>query len=105
MAVQVSSAARPMVVIAMGGHAFMLKGETGTYAETTRNARRICQQLMTLVERGYDVVITHGNGPQVGLLLNQTELTRDQLPPMPLDVLVAQTEGSLGYFLQTALLN
>ncbi len=105
MAVQVAATARPMVVVAMGGHAFMLKGETGTYAETTRNARRICVQLMTLVERGYDVVITHGNGPQVGLLLNQVELTREQLPPMPLDVLVAQTEGSLGYFLQTALLN
>jgi carbamate kinase len=94
-----------MVVVAMGGHAFMLAGETGTYAETTRNARRICQQLMTLVERGYDIVVTHGNGPQVGMLLNQVEMTRDQLPPMPLDVLVAQTEGSLGYYLQTALLN
>ncbi len=105
MAVQVSAAARPMVVVAMGGHAFMLAGETGTYAETTKNARHICLELMTLVERGYDVVITHGNGPQVGMLLNQTELTRDQVPAMPLDVLVAQTEGSLGYFLQTALLN
>ncbi len=105
MSVQVSPAGRPMVVVAMGGHAFMLAGETGTYAETSRNARRICQQLMTLVERGYDAVITHGNGPQVGVLLNQTELTRDQLPVMPLDVLVAQTEGSLGYFLQTSLLN
>lgn len=96
---------RPMVVVAMGGHAFMLAGETGTYAETMRNARAICQQLMTLVERGYNVVVTHGNGPQVGRLLDQTELTRAAVPPMPLDVLVAQTEGSLGYFLQTSLLN
>src|SRR5262245_46933521 len=89
----------------MGGHAFILPGETGTYAETTRNAEQICRQLMTLVERGYNIVITHGNGPQVGDLLEATELTRDTVPPMPLDVLVAQTEGSLGYFLQRALLN
>jgi carbamate kinase len=94
-----------MVVVAMGGHAFMQKGERGTYEETTRNARQICQQLMTLVERGYNIVVTHGNGPQVGYLLEGTELTRDAVPPMPLDVLVAQTEGSLGYVLQRALLN
>jgi carbamate kinase len=93
------------VVVAMGGHAFMQKGERGTDEETSHNARRICERLMTLVERGYDIVITHGNGPQVGDLLTGAELTRDQLPPMPLDVLVAQTEGSLGYFLQRALLN
>jgi carbamate kinase len=97
--------AHPTVVVAMGGHAFMLPGERGTYEETTRNARRICRQLMTLVERGYSVVITHGNGPQVGDLLEQNELIRGALPTMPLDVLVAQTEGSLGYFLQRALLN
>jgi carbamate kinase len=60
---------------------------------------------MTLVERGYNIVITHGNGPQVGDLLRRTELTHDQLPAMPLDVLVAETQGSLGYFLQRAMLN
>jgi carbamate kinase len=103
-----AAASRPAAltaVVAMGGHAFMMKGERGTYEETTRNARRICAQLMTLVERGYRLVITHGNGPQVGDLLQLTELTRERVPPMPLDVLVAQTEGSLGYQLQCALLN
>ncbi len=93
------------VVVAVGGHAFMAPGETGTYEETTRHARKMCVQLMTLVDRGYNIVLTHGNGPQVGSLLYGNELTRDQLPSMPLDVLVAQTEGSLGYFLQRALLN
>lgn len=100
-----ANASAPIVVVAMGGHAFMQSGERGTYAETTRNSRRICNKLMTLVDRGYNVVITHGNGPQVGALLERQELTSDHLPPMPLDVLVAQTEGSLGYFLQRALLN
>jgi carbamate kinase len=95
----------PTVVVAMGGHAFIMPGETGGYEETTKNARLICGQLMTLVERGYNIVITHGNGPQVGHALERTELTRDRVPPMPLDVLVAETEGTLGYFLQRALLN
>ncbi|MEM7249055.1 MAG: carbamate kinase [Acidobacteriota bacterium] len=93
------------VVVAMGGHAFMQAGEEGTHEQHGRNARHICQQLMVLAERGYNIVITHGNGPQVGMLMRSVELARDTVPPLPLDVLVAQTEGSLGYYLQRALLN
>ncbi len=93
------------VVVAMGGHAFLQPGERGTYEEHSRNARQVCRELMTLVERGYNIVITHGNGPQVGDLMTQAELARDQVPVLPLEVLVAQTEGSLGYFMQLALLN
>lgn len=95
----------PTVVVAMGGHAFIQPGESGTYEEQTRNARIMCAELLTFVERGYNLVITHGNGPQVGALLQRVELTRDTLLPEPLDMLVAQTEGSLGYLLQRALLN
>jgi carbamate kinase len=101
----VPTASGPTVVVAMGGHAFIMPGEKGTYDDHTRNARRICEQLMVLVERGYNLVITHGNGPQVGSLLDLNEATRDRFAPLPLDVLVAQTEGSLGYYLQGALLN
>jgi len=97
--------ARSIVLVAMGGHAFMQHGETGSIQEHERNAATICASLMTLVERGYNLVITHGNGPQVGNLLLQNELTRDAVPSMPLDVLVANTEGFLGYVLQQALLN
>jgi carbamate kinase len=60
---------------------------------------------MTLVERNYNLVVSHGNGPQVGNFLLQNELTRDSVPSLPLDVLVANTEGFLGYVLQQALLN
>ncbi len=95
----------PTVVVAMGGHAFMLPGQQGTHAQATQNARRIAKEVLKLVERGYNVVLTHGNGPQVGNLLTRVELTRDVVPPQPLDVLVAQTEGSLGYLLQCAMLN
>jgi carbamate kinase len=89
----------------MGGHAFMQEGEKGSIDEHERNAEMIANLLMTLVERDYHLVITHGNGPQVGLLLLQNEAARAEVPPMPLDVLVAMTEGSLGYVLQQSLLN
>ncbi|MFO0829449.1 MAG: carbamate kinase [Phycisphaerales bacterium] len=95
----------PTVVVALGGHAFMQRGERGDHSDQRSNASRICERLMTLVERGYQLVITHGNGPQVGALLERDERRGDDLPVLPLDVLVAQTEGSLGYYLQQELLN
>lgn len=95
----------PTVVLAMGGHAFIQPGQSGTPAEQAENAKLICRQVMTLVERDYNVVITHGNGPQVGNLLLRDEIARSELPQYPLDVLVAQTQGSLGYYMQLALLN
>ena len=96
---------RPIVLVALGGHAFIVKGERGTVQDHENNATSICERLMTLIERDYAIVIAHGNGPQVGNRLLATERLRDEVPPMPLDVLVAETEGSLGYFLQQALLN
>ena len=99
------STGRPIALVAMGGHAFMQHGETGSIEEHERNASQICGSLMTLVERDYNIVVTHGNGPQVGNLLLQSELTQGSVPAMPLDVLVANTEGFLGYVLQQALLN
>ncbi|MBM4397635.1 MAG: carbamate kinase [Deltaproteobacteria bacterium] len=96
---------KPIVLIALGGHAFMLRGEKGTISEQERNAERICKQLQTVVDRDYNFVITHGNGPQVGHLLLLNETSDGGVPLMPLDVLVAETEGSLGYFMQQAMLN
>jgi carbamate kinase len=95
----------PIVLVAMGGHAFMQPGEVGTIEDHERNAARIAALLMTLVERDYYLCVTHGNGPQVGSLLVQQELSGQEVPALPLDVLVAATEGSLGYILQQALLN
>ena len=100
-----ASPPHPLAVVAMGGHAFMQEGEQGTIQDHERNADRMAELLMSLIERGYRLVITHGNGPQVGNLLTQQERAGDEVPPMPLDVLVAMTEGSLGYILQQALLN
>lgn len=96
---------RPIVVVAMGGHAFIQRGQLGSIRDHEANAAVICGALMTLVERNYNLVITHGNGPQVGNLLLQNELTQDHVAAMPLHVLVANTEGFLGYVMQQALLN
>jgi carbamate kinase len=96
---------RPIALVAMGGHAFMQKGESGTIQDHERNADHITELLLTLIERGYNLIVTHGNGPQVGNLLLQHEQARDDVPAMPLDVLVAMTEGSLGYVLQQSMLN
>ena len=95
----------PIALVAMGGHAFIQEGERGTIEDHHRNAREIADVIMTLVERDYRIVVTHGNGPQVGNLLIQNELAKEETPEMPLDVLVSMTEGSLGYILQQALLN
>ena len=96
---------RPIAIVAMGGHAFIEKGEKGTISDHERNAARIAAQVLELTRRGYSLVVTHGNGPQVGFRLLQTELARNDVAVMPLDVLVAETEGQLGYILQQALLN
>ena len=95
----------PLVLVAMGGHAFIQKDQLGTIEDHEQNAAYIAKQLMYLVKRDYRMVVTHGNGPQVGHLLLQNEVEGIQAPKMPLDVLVAMTEGSLGYILQQALLN
>ena len=95
----------PIVVVALGGHAFMASGEEPKVDVYEAHAAQICDHLMTLVGRNYNLVITHGNGPQVGQLLSKNEVARDHFPAEPLDVLVADTQGSLGYILQQAMLN
>lgn len=94
-----------VALVAFGGNVIHKTGEAGTYTEQQANARHMCGRLLTVLERGYELAITHGNGPQVGNLLMQNELARAMVPDLPLDVLVAQTEGSLGYILQQELLN
>ena len=91
---------QPLVLVAMGGHAFIQKGERGTIEDHERNADNIGRLLMSLVERDYNLVITHGNGPQVGNELLRHEHARDMIPPYPLGMCVAETIGGMGYMLQ-----
>jgi carbamate kinase len=90
------------VVVALGGNA--IAGERGADPESQRLAvEGACEQIADLVAHGHDVVITHGNGPQVGNLLLKNDLARDVVPPVPLDWCVAQTQATLGFLIVTAL--
>ena len=91
------------IVIALGGNAIVQPGQKGTFAEQIANLRMSCRQIAEIIRRGHRVVLTHGNGPQVGNILIQNEAARDQVPPMPLDVLGAESQGEIGYLLQREL--
>jgi len=95
----------PLVLIALGGNVLTRKHETGKIEEQRENADQICSVLIPLIEQGNHIVITHGNGPQVGSILIQNEQAENIVPAMPLDVLVAQSEGNMGYLFQQSLLN
>lgn len=94
-----------VALVAFGGNAFIKEGHQDSIEEQKATANQMCGKLLAIADRGYDLVITHGNGPQVGNLLIQRDLTKHVIPELPLDVLVAQTEGWLGYILQQELLN
>lgn len=92
---------KSVLLVALGGNALIKAGEVGTVAEQFRNLRVPIGQIARLSER-YTLLITHGNGPQVGNLLLQQECTRE-VPPLPLEILVAQTQGEIGYMIESTL--
>ena len=92
-------------VVAIGGNALLRAGEEPTIENQIKNVRETAKYLAQMVKMGYDIVITHGNGPQVGNLLLQNEISRDSVPPMPMDVCVAESQGQIGYLLQQMLTN
>jgi carbamate kinase len=92
----------PKTVIALGGNA--IAGERGADPASQQQAvEGAAEQIAELVAHGYDIVITHGNGPQVGNLLLKNDLARHVVPPVPLDWCVAQTQATLGFLIVTAL--
>lgn len=93
------------VVVALGGNAIQQAGQEATFENQLENVKKSCEFLSGLVKQGYRLVITHGNGPQVGRLLQQNEQSEDVIPPMPMDVLNAQTQGFIGYMIEQSLLN
>ncbi|MCS7386627.1 MAG: carbamate kinase [archaeon GB-1867-005] len=93
------------VLVALGGNAIKKADEIGTAEEQLRNVRKTCKNLIQLVKMGYQLIITHGNGPQVGNLMIQQEEAEDRVPPQPLDILGAMTQGQIGYMLQQTLQN
>jgi carbamate kinase len=93
------------VVLAIGGNSLIRPGEAGTVSGQAANARRIAAEVVRLVRQGYRIVLTHGNGPQVGAELLLSERAAGQIPAHPLDFCDASTQGEMGYLLQQALEN
>ncbi len=93
------------LVIAIGGNALIKNGQKGTIYEQFANARETCSYLANLARDGYNIVLTHGNGPQVGYSMRRNEMARDEVPPLPLGLCVAESQGSMGYMLQQVLRN
>lgn len=96
-----------LAVVALGGNALLKAGEKGTIDEQERNAYEAGNNLLNLLKRDYNIVITHGNGPQVGniLLSDQAGHKLFELPRMPLDICVAYSQGFIGYIIEQQLRN
>jgi len=92
-------------LIAVGGNSLIRAGERGDIAEQLANTRRTAVAIVGLIRAGFRVVVTHGNGPQVGAQLLRSERASDQIYAMRLDVCDASTQGEIGYLLQQSLHN
>jgi len=96
---------REKVVVALGGNAILQRGQKGTAAEQMENVMVTARQIVQMIQAGYEVVISHGNGPQIGAILIQNELGSEKVPAMPMDVCGAESQGLIGYMLCQALEN
>ncbi|HHU31506.1 MAG TPA: carbamate kinase [Clostridia bacterium] len=93
------------VVVALGGNAILQPKQKGTIEEQMANVNEAAKNIVKLIKEGYNVVIAHGNGPQVGNILLQNAAARDQVPAMPLDVCGAESQGLIGYMIQQNIRN
>lgn len=94
-----------LAVVALGGNSILAKGQRGTAAEQFANVRRTVTPVVQLLKKGFNFIITHGNGPQVGNLLLQNEIAKDDVPEIPLGMLDAMTCGSMGYMIEQCIQN
>ncbi len=91
--------------VALGGNSLLRQEDEGTAEEQFERMKKTCERLAVMIEKGYDLVLTHGNGPQVGNILIQNELASSEVPPLPLDVCGAESQGQIGYMFQQTLKN
>ena len=103
MGPQADNLRKPVLLVALGGNALIRKGQAGSIEEQFGNLKLPVGQIAGLLSQ-YRIIITHGNGPQVGNLLLQQECC-SELPRLPLEILVAQTQGQIGYMIETTLDN
>ena len=93
------------IMIALGGNSLSSKESSGTVSEQFSLTRRTMEYLSEFILKDYNICITHGNGPQVGNELLRMDLTNDVVPPLPLGICVANTQGQIGYMVQQTLQN
>lgn len=91
------------IVIALGGNALQSKGSEPTAEAQLQVVKRTCEYIAEISERGYELAVVHGNGPQVGRIVLASEHAKDVVPPMPFDVCGAMSQGYIGYHIQQAL--
>jgi carbamate kinase len=98
---------KKIAVVALGGNALLRGNEAGTIQQQEKNTYNTCVHLLKLIEDNYNVVITHGNGPQVGniMLRNQAGYNEYKIPQMPLDICVADSQGGIGYMIERQMKN
>jgi carbamate kinase len=94
-----------LIVLAIGGNSLIRDEQHRTVPDQWVLARESCHHIAQIVERGHRVVVTHGNGPQVGFIIRRSELARHELHPVPLDSCDADTQGAIGYMIQQSLEN
>ena len=96
-----------LAVVAFGGNALLRSGQKGTYQEQIQNVTKTCESLLGLLKQNYNLVIGHGNGPQVGNVMLQHEAGNKSfdLPIMPMDFCVSETQGSIGYLIEQGFRN
>ncbi len=96
---------RKFALIAFGGNALLPENQRGLQEEQVRNAQKAARLMVHIIRKGFELIIVHGNGPQVGNLLIQMEEAVTKVPPFTLEVCDAMTEGSMGYMLERAIIN
>lgn len=99
------AARHPLAVIAIGGNSLIKDKEQAAVAHQWDAVRETAGHIANLIERGWRAVITHGNGPQVGFILRRNELAMGEVHTTPIDLIVADTQGAIGYMLQQTLNN
>ena len=94
-------------VVALGGNALLRGNEIGTIQQQEKNTSDTCISLLNLLKEDYNIVITHGNGPQVGniMLRNEAGYNNYKIPKMPLDICVADSQGGIGYMIERQMIN
>jgi carbamate kinase len=96
---------RKTIVVALGGNAIIEEGTEGTITQQFANTRKSLTAIVGMIRDGHKIVLTHGNGPQAGVHLIRNEAASGQVPPSPLGVIVADTQGSMGYMIAQCLSN